>query len=137
MRGLKIRVGKMGGRKLRVAYFIFSRFSELMTESVIVPHTCLILDLIAGQAVHTKRSVYFMDPSGLAIQEVRILSRIIRAGNGNDRTQFTIVASPSPITSPAPPPELDVSVEVDQNPFCLLPYFVTEGLKMLLPLMCF
>jgi hypothetical protein len=40
-----------------IIYILFV-FLELMSESIRIHHTCLILDLITGQAVHTKRGVY-------------------------------------------------------------------------------
>jgi hypothetical protein len=92
-------------RKLRVLYFSFSGFSELMTELVIVPHIYSILDLITGQAVNIKRGVYFIDPYGAEIREVRILSGLVRVRRGDCGTQYTVVALPLPATSPAPPPQ--------------------------------
>jgi hypothetical protein len=65
-------------------------------------YACLILDLITGQAVLTKWGMYFFDYNGSPIEDVEILSGVICVRYGNDRTRF---------------PEVDVSVEVDQNPF--------------------
>jgi hypothetical protein len=39
-----------------------------------------------------------MDPSGPSIEQVRILSGLIRVSTGDDRMQFTVVHPPSPTT---------------------------------------
>jgi hypothetical protein len=67
-----------------------------MTERVIVPHTCLILDLIT---THKKRCVLY-GSFGPAIQKVSILSGIVRVDNREDILQFIIVRPSSPAASP-------------------------------------
>jgi hypothetical protein len=90
-----------------------------MTEMVTVPHTCLILDLVTGQAVHTKRGIYLMDRSSPDIQEARIISGLVRVDNGEEILQFTILrapfpfsTTPEPVDSPAPPQEVE---EIESN----------------------
>jgi hypothetical protein len=87
-----------------------------MSEPVKIPHTCLLLDLITGQALNTKKGVFFIDPWGPEIEEVSVLSGIVRVsrGRGGYRMQYTIVQTPLPVISPAPPPEPDVSLKKDQ-----------------------
>jgi hypothetical protein len=91
--------------------FYFCGFSEVISERVTVPNTCLILDLITSEAVHTKRGVYCMDPRGLSIEEIKILSRFIRISKGDD------ICQPIPVTSPAPPLEPEISTQINQIPF--------------------
>jgi hypothetical protein len=74
-----------------VGNFYFFRILKVMTECAIIPHTCLILDLVTGQAVHTKSGMHFMDGSCPEIQEARILSGLVRVDNGEEILQFTIV----------------------------------------------
>jgi hypothetical protein len=77
-----------------------------MSERDRIPHTCLILDLITGQVVHTKRGLHFFDTFELEIEEVSILSGLVRlsGGRGDYTTQYSIVTTRSSITSPAPTP---------------------------------
>jgi hypothetical protein len=88
-----------------------------MSERVRRPRTCLILDLITGHAVLTKRGIFYLDSNDPPIKYVEIQFGVVLVLNFNNRTQFTIVASQSPASSPAVAPEVLVSVEVYQNPF--------------------
>jgi hypothetical protein len=67
----------------------FFGFSELIIEGVIVPLTCLILDPFGPVRVSRGRRGY--------------------------TTQFTIITRPSPISFVAPPPQPEVSGEMDQS----------------------
>jgi hypothetical protein len=46
---------------------IFFGFSEVMSERVTVPNTCLILDLITSEPVHTTRGMYCINHPGQSI----------------------------------------------------------------------
>jgi hypothetical protein len=90
-----------------------------MSERFRVLHTCLIFDLITGEAVQTKSVLYFIDPFAPEIDEVSIVSGnfCVRRGRGGYTTEYTLASAPSPVISPAPPPEVDEVMEVDQIPF--------------------
>jgi hypothetical protein len=88
-----------------------------MSEHVRCPRACLILDLITGHTILSKRGIFYLDSKDLPIENVEIQFGVVLVLNCNDRTQFTIVASPFPALSPAAPQEVLVSVEVDQIPF--------------------
>jgi hypothetical protein len=100
-----------------VRNFYFFGIWKQTSERVRIPHTCLILDLITGQAVQSKSGLFFMDPFAPEIQEVSVLSGLVRVRRGGLRMQYTVVRTPSPITSPTPPPAPEVLVEVEENPF--------------------
>jgi hypothetical protein len=51
------------------------------------------------------------------IQEVSVLSGLVRVRKGGLKLQYTVVRTSSPITSPTPPPAPEVLVEAEENPF--------------------
>jgi hypothetical protein len=89
---------KIGG------YFLF--FFK-MSERFRIENTCIILNLINGQAVQNKSDTFFPDPFAAEIDEIKILSGFIRArrGRGGYANEFTVVSTPFPDISPSPPPE--------------------------------
>jgi hypothetical protein len=89
-----------------------------MSEHIPVPNTCLILDLITGLAVHTKRGVYCVDGSGPSIENINILSGTISVSKDNATYQLSVFHPPSPVISSAFSLEPEVFVEEeDRIPF--------------------
>jgi hypothetical protein len=113
---------------------------KMMLETCAVPHTCVIVDLVTGQAVHVKRGRYLMDSSGPDIHEITIVSGLVRVDNGEEKLQFTIVRTPSPdpspllITSGLVVSSAAVSEEVESNVVSRSPTPpVPEGIPFLPP----
>jgi hypothetical protein len=92
-------------------YFLF--FCRLCWNVLEFLHTCLIFDLITGEAVQTKRDLYFIDPFAPEIDEVSIVlgNLCVRRGRCGYTTEHTVTSTPSP------EPEAEKLPEVDQIPF--------------------
>jgi hypothetical protein len=83
-----------------------------------VQNTCLIIDLVNGEAVQTKGGVYFANKYAPEIDEVKIVSGNLRVRRERDCSvmDYSVVSSPSPVTSPAPLFEPEAE-EIDEIPF--------------------
>jgi hypothetical protein len=101
-----------------------------MTERFRVLNTCLIFDLITKEAVETKSGLYFINPLATEIDEVSIVSGNLCVRRGRDRyiTKYTVVSTPSPVSSFAtsPEPEAEEVAEVDQIPFLPFPLILDD-----------
>jgi hypothetical protein len=94
--------------------FIFFK----MFEKIKVENTCLIVNLITGEAVQTKRGLYFANRFAPEIDEVEILSGKLRVKRKRDEsvTEFSVVSSFSPPISHVPVLESE-DEEEDRIPF--------------------
>jgi hypothetical protein len=86
-----------------------------MFEKFRVQNTCLIVDLVNGEAVQTKRGLYLANRYRPEIDEIKILSGSICVSRGGNNYEHAVVNESSQVISPVPPPE--EVVEVDQIPF--------------------
>jgi hypothetical protein len=100
-------------------YLYFFVFCKVKFEKFRVENTCLILNLITGEAMQTKGGQYFANRFGPEIDELTIVSGNVCVKKKRDGsvTEFSVASSSSPPNSPAPPLQAEAMEEEDLIPF--------------------
>jgi hypothetical protein len=79
--------------------------NTVMFDRFRVEHTCLILDLVTGEAVQTKPGLYFGNKYGPEIDEIKIISGSICVSRADGNFELSAVNESLPVTSPISSPE--------------------------------
>jgi hypothetical protein len=123
----KLEVNNYGVGNFNFFFFAFWKLmlqkfkvqNTVMFDRFRVENTCLILDLVTGEAVQTKPGLYFANKYGPEIDEIKIISGSIRVSRPDGNFELAVADESSPVTSLVSSPEPE-NEEISFLPAALL-----------------